>query len=90
MENFWSTLKTELVYRASWRTRDEPENAIFAYIDGWYNNRRIQAGLGDVAPTSTRLPGTPLTWISRTRPAPPWSQPAPGNEHSVEAGVAQA
>jgi hypothetical protein len=35
MENFWSTLKIELVYRSSWRTRDEAENAIFAYIDGW-------------------------------------------------------
>ena len=35
MENFWSTLKIELVYRTSWRTRDEAENAIFAYIDGW-------------------------------------------------------
>jgi putative transposase len=50
MENFWSTLKIELVYRASWRTRDEAENAIFAYIDGWYNTRRIQAGLGDQSP----------------------------------------
>ncbi len=35
MENFWSTLKIELVYRTSWRTRDEAENAIFAYLDGW-------------------------------------------------------
>jgi transposase InsO family protein len=28
MENFRSTLKIELVYRTSWRTRDEAENAI--------------------------------------------------------------
>ena len=49
-QNFWSTLKTELVYRTSWRTRDEAENALFAYIDGWYNPRRIQAGLGDRSP----------------------------------------
>lgn len=47
MENFWSTLKTKLVYRSSWRTRDEAESAIFAHIDGWYNTRRIQAGLDD-------------------------------------------
>jgi transposase InsO family protein len=46
MENFFSTLKTELVYRTSWRTRDEAENALFAYIDGWYNTERIQARLG--------------------------------------------
>ncbi|WP_342803742.1 IS3 family transposase [Nocardia brasiliensis] len=46
MENFFSTLKTELVYRRSWRTRDEAENALFAYIDGWYNSQRIQKKLG--------------------------------------------
>ena len=50
MENFWSTLKIELVYRRSWRTRDEAENELFAYIDAWYNTRRIQAGLGDLSP----------------------------------------
>jgi hypothetical protein len=33
MENFFSTLKIELVYRKSWRTRDEAENALFAYIE---------------------------------------------------------
>ncbi|WP_228813344.1 IS3 family transposase, partial [Nocardia flavorosea] len=46
MENFFSTLKTELVYRRAWRTRDEAENALFAYIDGWYNSQRIQKKLG--------------------------------------------
>ncbi len=50
MENFWSTLKIELVYRHSWRTRDEAENAIFAYIDGWYPVRRMQRNLGDLSP----------------------------------------
>jgi len=50
MENFFSTLKIELVYRTSWRTREEAENAIFAYIDGWYNTRRIQRELGYLSP----------------------------------------
>jgi len=50
MENFWSTLKVELVYRNAWRTRDEAENALFAYIDGWYNSRRIQKALGYLSP----------------------------------------
>jgi putative transposase len=50
MKNFWSTLKIELVYRNAWRTRDEAENAIFAYIDGWYNTRRIQKELGYLSP----------------------------------------
>src|ERR671920_120472 len=50
MENFFSTLKIELVYRQAWRTRDEAENALFAYIDGWYNTRRIQRELGYLSP----------------------------------------
>lgn len=50
MENFWSTLKIELVYRNAWRTRDQADNALFAYIDGWYNTRRIQARLGNLSP----------------------------------------
>lgn len=41
MENFFSILKIELVYRRSWRSRDEAENAISPTY-GWYNNQRIQ------------------------------------------------
>jgi putative transposase len=50
MENFFSTLKIELVYRNTWRTRDEAENAIFSYVDGWYNRERIQKELGWLSP----------------------------------------
>jgi putative transposase len=64
MENFWSTLKTELVNRRSWRTRDEAENAIFAYIDAWYNTERIQKDLRGKPMSSTGrswCPGVPCT-----------------------------
>ncbi|MBO4161230.1 IS3 family transposase [Micromonospora sp. MMS20-R2-23] len=30
-------MKIEVVYRDSWRTRDEAEDAIFSYIECWYN-----------------------------------------------------
>ncbi|WP_433755651.1 IS3 family transposase [Nocardia sp. CA-135398] len=50
MENFFSTLKTELVYRNSWRTREDAENALFSYIDGWYNTQRIQRKLAWQSP----------------------------------------
>lgn len=33
METFWSTLKTKLVYRTSWRTRDSAKNATFDKIE---------------------------------------------------------
>jgi putative transposase len=49
-ENLWSTIKIELVYRNTWRTRDEADTALFRYIDGWYNPHRIQAGLGGLSP----------------------------------------
>ncbi|BCJ67576.1 IS3 family transposase [Polymorphospora rubra] len=74
MENFWSTLKIELVYRTSWRTRDEAENAIFAYIDGWYNTHRIQKELGYLSPDDYET-----AWHTRQHnPAePPIATPAP-------------
>jgi transposase InsO family protein len=50
MENFFSTLKTELVYRHSWRAREDAEHALFTYIDGWYNAQRIQKKLGWLSP----------------------------------------
>jgi len=49
MEDF-STLEIELVYRRSWRTRDEAANELFRYIDGFYNTERIQKDLGWLSP----------------------------------------
>jgi transposase InsO family protein len=68
MENFWSTLKIELVYRNAWRTRDEAENALFAYIDGWYNTRRIQRDLGYLSPAEYEAAWR-ATYIYQPRPA---------------------
>lgn len=44
-ESFFSTLKTELIYRHTWATRHDAELAIFAWIEGWYNPERIMAAL---------------------------------------------
>jgi len=49
-ENFFSTLKVELVYRTSFRTREEADLELFRYIDGWYNPHRIQQALGWQSP----------------------------------------
>ena len=51
-ENLWSTIKTELLYwpGIQFATRAETEAALLRYIDGWYNPRRIQQGLGGLAP----------------------------------------
>jgi putative transposase len=50
MENFWSTLKIERVYRDNYATRSQADNALFDYIDGFYNPRRIQRRLGYRSP----------------------------------------
>ncbi|WP_433258567.1 IS3 family transposase [Streptosporangium sp. CA-135522] len=42
--------KVELVYRNTWATREEVGTALFRYIDGWDNPRRIQKGLGGLSP----------------------------------------
>lgn len=51
-ENLWSTLKIELIYwpAKTFTNRAEAEATLFRYIDGWYNPRRIQAGLGGLSP----------------------------------------
>jgi putative transposase len=51
-ENLWSTIKTELIYWPdnTFATRAEADSVIFRYIDGWYNPRRIQEGLGGLSP----------------------------------------
>ncbi|PKW16175.1 IS3 family transposase [Saccharopolyspora spinosa] len=52
VENLWSTIKTELIYWPgnTFATRAEADSAIFRYIDGWYNPRRIQKRLGGLSP----------------------------------------
>lgn len=49
-ENMWSTLKTECVRRREFATRAEANQALFEYLDGFYNPRRIQRNLGYRSP----------------------------------------
>jgi putative transposase len=49
-ESFVATLKTELLYRNSWPTRQTARTAIFEYIEGFYNNRRRHSALGYLSP----------------------------------------
>ena len=55
-ENLWSTIKIELVYwpETTFATRTEAEHDLVRYIDGWYNPRRIQTGLGGPEPGCPR------------------------------------
>jgi len=49
-ESFFSILKKEAVHWCSFQTRAEARQAIFAYIEGFYNTRRVQKRLGYLSP----------------------------------------
>jgi putative transposase len=49
-ESFVATLKTELLYRNTWPTRQAARTAIFEYIEGFYNTRRRHSALSYLSP----------------------------------------
>jgi putative transposase len=49
-ESFFSILKKETVHWRNFQTRAEARQAIFAYIEGFYNTRRVQKRLGYLSP----------------------------------------
>lgn len=50
VESFFSTLKIELIYRRSFSSRLEVERAVFRFIEGFYNSRRLHSTLSYVSP----------------------------------------
>jgi len=50
VETFFHTLKTELVYREEYRTRNQAKKSIFEYIEVWYNRQRRHSSLGYKSP----------------------------------------
>jgi putative transposase len=49
-ENLWILIKTECIRGRVFTTRAEANLALFEYIDGFYNSRRIQKRLGYLSP----------------------------------------
>jgi putative transposase len=49
-ESFIGSLKKELLRRRSWPTKRDAQSAIFEWIEGWYNRRRLHSTLGYVSP----------------------------------------
>ncbi|ABD11103.1 transposase [Frankia casuarinae] len=50
MESFWGTLQLEVLDRHTWENRDELANAIFEWIECWYNPKRRHSSLGMLSP----------------------------------------
>lgn len=49
-ESFFATLKKDLINRYSWPTRLDAQQAIFDFIERWYNNERLHSTLGYLTP----------------------------------------
>jgi putative transposase len=54
-ESFFASLKKELTRRRSWPTRRELQTAVFAWIEVWYNRRRLHSTLGYLSPEDVPL-----------------------------------
>ena len=50
MESFWATLKTDLNIRQPFKTKEDARQAIFDYIETFYNRVRLHSSLGDLSP----------------------------------------
>jgi putative transposase len=49
-ESFFATIKRELIDERPWPTRAGLRGAVFEYIEGWYNTRRLHSTLGYLSP----------------------------------------
>jgi putative transposase len=49
-ESFFATIKRELINDRAWPTQAGLDRAVFDYIEGWYNTRRLHSALGYLSP----------------------------------------
>jgi len=49
-ESFFHTLKTELIHHGDFQTREEAQQAVFEYIELFYNRQRKHSTNGYLAP----------------------------------------
>jgi putative transposase len=49
-ESFFATLKKECIHFRQFSTREELRQTVFSWIEGFYNNRRVQERLGYLSP----------------------------------------
>ncbi|MGH3922608.1 MAG: IS3 family transposase [Pseudonocardiaceae bacterium] len=61
MESFWNTLHLEVLDTRTWETRAELANAIFEWIECWYNPKRRHSGIGMLSPVEFEALHPPQT-----------------------------
>ena len=50
VESLWASLKNELVFQRNFATKQEAKDAIFQWIEVWYNRKRRHSSLGYLSP----------------------------------------
>jgi putative transposase len=50
VETFFKTIKSELIWPVAWKSRQQTENAVARYIDGFYHPVRRNSSLGFQSP----------------------------------------
>ena len=50
LESFWERMQLELLDSQVWFTRNELANAMFRWIESWYNRRRRHSSIGMLSP----------------------------------------
>ena len=55
IESFHSSIKKEEIYRNKYRTFEEANIAIFKYIEGWYNRKRLHSAINYMTPEECEL-----------------------------------
>src|SRR3954466_7783548 len=69
MESFWGTMQLELLDSRSWKTRAELANAIFEWIECWYNPKRRHSSIGMLSPVAYEVHHTAPTKITDPTPS---------------------
>jgi putative transposase len=59
MESFWGTLQLEVLDQKQWNSRAELANAIFEWIECWYNPTRRHSSIGMLSPVDFEQLHTP-------------------------------
>ena len=54
-ESFFATIKRELIDTRAWPTRAGLRRAVFEYIEGWYNTRRLHSTLDYLSPVQYEM-----------------------------------
>lgn len=63
-ESFFGTLQLEVLDRRQWATRKELAQAIFEYIEAFYNRRRRHSSLGNLSPIEYEHRHSSLTAVA--------------------------